>query len=216
MASVFQGLRNVTVLDHPLIRHKLTVMRDKSTGTTVFRMLTQEIAALIAYEALRDLPLKDVEVQTPLETCVAPELAEKQIAIIPILRAGLGMADGVAVLLPNAKIGHIGMFRDPETHLPHTYFTKLPDSIDERTVLILDPMLATGNTAVEAVRSIRECGGKKIRFLSILSAPEGLHRLAEKEPDIQIVTACVDRGLNDHAYILPGLGDAGDRIFGTK
>ena len=213
---MYRDLKNVTVVDHPLVHHKLTVMRDKNTGTSVFRVLTQEIAALIAYEALRDLPLQDREIETPLEKCVVPELAEKQIALIPILRAGLGMADGIAMLLPTAKIGHIGMFRDPETHLPHTYFTKLPDSMDERTILILDPMLATGNTAIEAVRSIREHGGKKIRFLCILAAPEGLRKLAEKEPDIQIVTACVDRCLNSNAYILPGLGDAGDRIFGTK
>ena len=207
---------NVTVLTHPLIKHKITMLRDVRTGTNEFRALIEEIATLMGYEALRDLPLVDIEVTTPIETCLSPVISGRKLAIVPILRAGLGMVQGILNLTPTAKVGHIGLYRDPETHEPHEYYCKLPDPIDERTIVVVDPMLATGGSAVAAVDFIKQHGGKKIKFMCIIAAPVGLERLHEAHPDVQIYVGNLDRELNEHAYICPGLGDAGDRIFGTK
>ena len=203
-------------MDHPLIKHKISLLRDKNTGTNEFRKLVEEIAMLEAFEAFRDLPLKDVEVETPIETCMSPMIDGKKLAIVPILRAGLGMVNGITALVPTAKVGHVGLYRDPETHEPHEYYCKLPDPIDQRLIAVLDPMLATGGSAVAAVDFIKKSGGKNIKFLCIIAAPEGIKRLAEAHPDIEIYVGNVDRCLNENAYICPGLGDAGDRIFGTK
>ena len=207
---------NVFVMTHPLIQHKISMLRDQNTGTNEFRKLIEEIATLMGYEALRDLPLEDVEVTTPIETCMTPMIAGKKLAIVPILRAGLGMVNGILSLVPTAKIGHIGLYRDEETHEPHEYYCKLPDPIDQRLIVALDPMLATGGSAVSAVDFIKQHGGKNIKFMCIIAAPEGLKRLQEAHPDIQIYVGHLDRELNANAYICPGLGDAGDRIFGTK
>ncbi len=209
-------MQNVTTFTHPLIQHKISLLRDKSTGTNEFRKLVEEIANLMGFEALRDLPLEDVEVETPIETCMTPMIAGKKLAIVPILRAGLGMVNGILNLVPSAKVGHIGLYRDEETHQPHEYYCKLPSPIEERTIVVLDPMLATGGSAVSAVDFIKEHGGKNIKFMAIIAAPEGLDKLMAAHPDIQIYVGCVDRCLNEAAYICPGLGDAGDRIFGTK
>ena len=206
-------MKNVTILDHPLIQHKISLLRDKATGTNEFRSLTEEISMLMGYEALRDLPLEDKEVETPIETCMTPMLAGKKLAIVPILRAGLGMVNGILALVPSAKVGHIGLYRDEVTHEPHEYYC---NPIELRTIVVTDPMLATGGSAVEAVNFIKKHGGKTIKFMSIIAAPEGLKRLHEAHPDIQIYVGHVDRCLNEDAYICPGLGDAGDRIFGTK
>lgn len=203
-------------MDHPLIKHKISLLRDKNTGTNEFRKLVEEIAMLEAFEAFRNLPLKDVEVETPIETCMSPMIDGKKLAIVPILRAGLGMVNGITALVPTAKVGHVGLYRDPETHEPHEYYCKLPDPIDQRLIAVLDPMLATGGSAVAAVDYIKKSGGKNIKFLCIIAAPEGIKRLAEAHPDIEIYVGNVDRCLNENAYICPGLGDAGDRIFGTK
>ena len=207
---------NVTVIDHPLIKHKISMLRDENTGTNEFRKLVEEIAMLMGYEAMRDLPLEEVEIKTPIETCMAPMIAGRKLAIVPILRAGLGMVSGLLQLTPTAKVGHIGMYRDEETHQPQEYFCKLPNPIEERLIIVTDPMLATGGSAVDAVNQIKKHGGKNIKFMAIIAAPEGLRRLAETHPDIQIYVGTVDRCLNKDAYICPGLGDAGDRIFGTK
>ncbi|MCJ7835990.1 uracil phosphoribosyltransferase [Cuneatibacter sp. NSJ-177] len=207
---------NVTILNHPLIQHKITMLRDAGTGTNEFRKLIEEIATLMGYEALRDLPLEDIEVQTPIETCQSPIISGRKLAIVPILRAGLGMVNGILNLTPTAKVGHIGLYRDEETHEPHEYYCKLPSPIEERTIVVLDPMLATGGSAVSAVNFIKAHGGKKIKFMCVIAAPEGLKRLQEAHPDIQIYIGHLDRGLNEACYICPGLGDAGDRIFGTK
>lgn len=207
---------NVMVFDHPLIQHKISILRNKATGTNEFRALIEEIAMLMGFEALRDLPLEDVEVETPLETCMTPMLAGRKLAVVPILRAGLGMVNGILALVPSAKVGHIGLYRDEETHEPHEYYCKLPDPIDERLIIVTDPMLATGGSAAAAVDFIKAHGGKKIKFMAIIAAPEGLKRLQEAHPDIQIYVGHLDRCLNEAAYICPGLGDAGDRIFGTK
>lgn len=207
---------NVTILNHPLIQHKITMLRDAGTGTNEFRKLIEEIATLMGYEALRDLPLEDIEVQTPIETCQSPIISGRKLAIVPILRAGLGMVNGILNLTPTAKVGHIGLYRDEETHEPHEYYCKLPSPIEERTIVALDPMLATGGSAVSAVNFIKAHGGKKIKFMCVIAAPEGLKRLQEAHPDIQIYIGHLDRGLNEACYICPGLGDAGDRIFGTK
>ncbi len=209
-------MQNVTTFTHPLIQHKISLLRDKSTGTNEFRKLVEEIANLMGFEALRDLPLEDVKVETPIETCMTPMIAGKKLAIVPILRAGLGMVNGILNLVPSAKVGHIGLYRDEETHQPHEYYCKLPNPIEERTIVVLDPMLATGGSAVSAVDFIKEHGGKNIKFMAIIAAPEGLDKLIAAHPDIQIYVGCVDRCLNEAAYICPGLGDAGDRIFGTK
>ena len=209
-------MENVTYIDHPLVQHKISMLRKKTTGTNEFRTLVEEIATLMGYEALRDLPLEDVEVETPIETCMTPMLAGKKLAIVPILRAGLGMVNGVLSLVPSAKIGHIGLYRDEETHEPHEYFCKLPNPIEQRTIVVTDPMLATGGSAVAAIDFIKQHGGKHIKFMSIIAAPQGIERLLKAHPDIQLYVGHVDRELNENAYICPGLGDAGDRIFGTK
>ena len=209
-------IENVTVFSHPLIQHKISILRDKRTGTNEFRALIEEIAMLMGYEALRDLPLKEVEVETPIETCMTPMIAGKKLAIVPILRAGLGMVNGILALVPSAKVGHIGLYRDEVTHEPHEYYCKLPNPIEQRTIVVTDPMLATGGAAVAAVDFIKEHGGKNIKFMAIIAAPEGLERLHKTHPDIQIYVGHLDRQLNENAYICPGLGDAGDRIFGTK
>ncbi|RGV96074.1 uracil phosphoribosyltransferase [Ruminococcus sp. AF14-10] len=206
---------NVHIMTHPLIQHKISMLRDKQTGTNEFRKLIEEIATLMGYEALRDLPLEDVEIETPIETCQTPMIAGKKLAIVPILRAGLGMVEGLLALVPSAKIGHIGLYRDHVTHEPHEYYCKLPDPIDQRLIVALDPMLATGGSAIAAVDFIKQHGGKQIKFMCIIAAPEGLKRLQESHPDIQIYVGHLDRQLNEDAYICPGLGDAGDRIFGT-
>ena len=209
-------MENVTYIDHPLVQHKISMLRKKTTGTNEFRTLVEEIATLMGYEALRDLPLEDVEVETPIETCMTPMLAGKKLAIVPILRAGLGMVNGVLSLVPSAKIGHIGLYRDEETHEPHEYFCKLPNPIEQRTIVVTDPMLATGGSAVAAIDFIKQHGGKHIKFMCIIAAPEGVKRLHEAHQDVQIYVGHLDRELNENAYICPGLGDAGDRIFGTK
>lgn len=207
---------NITIFKHHLIKHKISLLRDKEASTNKFRTLIEEIAMLEAYEALSDLPLKEVEVETPLEKCKTPMLDGLKLAIIPVLRAGLGMVPGLDALVPSARIGHIGMYRDEVTHKPVPYYCKLPQNLEERTCVILDPMLATGGSAVDAVDMIKEKGGKKIKFLCIIAAPEGLEKLATAHPDVQIYVGQLDRELNKDAYICPGLGDAGDRIFGTK
>ena len=209
-------MENVFIMDHPLIKHKISMLRDKNTGTNEFRKLVEEIRVLMGYEALRDLPTEDVEIATPLETCNSPMISGKKLAVIPVLRAGLGMVSGLLTLVPSAKVGHVGLYRDPVTHEPHEYYCKLPESIDERIAVVVDPMLATGGSAVAAVDFIKKKGGKNIKFMCIIAAPEGLERLHKAHPDIQIYCGNLDRCLNEHAYICPGLGDAGDRIFGTK
>ncbi len=211
-----ENMDNVTILTHPLIKHKITMLRDIHTGTNEFRKLVEEIATLMGYEALRDLPLEDIEVTTPIETCKSPVISGRKLAIVPILRAGLGMVDGLLNLTPTAKVGHIGLYRDPITHEPHEYYCKLPSPIEERTILVVDPMLATGGSAVDAIRMIKEHGGRKIKFMCIIAAPEGLERLHTECPDVQIYVGNLDRCMNENKYIMPGLGDAGDRIFGTK
>lgn len=209
-------MENVTIMDHPLIQHKISRLRDKTTGTNEFRTLVSEIAMLMGFEALRDLPTELVEIETPIETTKQPMIAGKKMAIVPILRAGLGMVDGVLNLVPSAKIGHIGLYRDPETHEPHEYYCKLPEPIDQRTILVVDPMLATGGSGADAITMIKQHGGKNIKFMCIIAAPEGLERLHKEHPDVQIYVGALDRQLNENAYICPGLGYAGDRIFGTK
>ena len=209
-------MENVTYIDHPLVQHKISMLRKKTTGTNEFRTLVEEIATLMGYEALRDLPLEDVEVETPIETCMTPMLAGKKLAIVPILRAGLGMVEGILEMIPAAKVGHIGLYRNPETLQPIEYYCKLPSPIEQRTIVVVDPMLATGGSAVEAVNFIKQHGGKKIKFMCVIAAPEGIERLMKAHPDIQLYVGHVDRELNENAYICPGLGDAGDRIFGTK
>lgn len=205
-----------TIMGHPLIQHKITLLRDKNTGTNEFRNLVEEISMLMAYEALRDLPVEMVEIETPLEACLAPVIAGKKLAVVPILRAGLGMVSGITALVPTAKVGHIGIYRDPDTHMPHDYYCKLPDQLDQRTVVVVDPMLATGGSAVDAIRYVKEQGGKNIKFMCIIAAPEGLQKMLDEHPDVQVYVGQLDRELNAEAYICPGLGDAGDRIFGTK
>lgn len=209
-------MENVTFFDHPLLQHKISMLRDEKTGTNEFRKLVEEIAMLMGYEALGDLPTEDVEINTPIERCMTPMISGKKLAVVPILRAGLGMVNGILALVPSAKVGHIGLYRDPETHEPHEYYCKLPAPIDQRTIVVVDPMLATGGSGSDAVSLIKEHGGKHIKFMSIIAAPEGLERLHKDHPDIQIYIGHLDRCLNEHAYICPGLGDAGDRIFGTK
>ena len=213
--ETYKNLDNVMVFDHPLIQHKISRLRDKHTGTNEFRQLVGEIAMLEGFEALSDLPLEDIEVETPIETCKTPVIAGKKLAIVPILRAGLGMVDGVLSLVPTAKVGHIGLYRDPETHEPHEYYCKLPSPIEERTIVVVDPMLATGGSGSAAIDFIKQHGGRKIKFMCIIAAPEGVEKLHHDHPDVQIYIGHVDRELNKDAYICPGLGDAGGRIFGT-
>ena len=209
-------MNNVIEMTHPLIKHKISRLRDKNTGTAEFRALVEEIAMLMGYEALKDLPTENVEIETPIERCQSPVIAGKNLAIVPILRAGLGMVNGLSALVPTAKIGHIGLYRDEETHEPHEYYCKLPDHIDERLVVVTDPMLATGGSAIAAVDFIKQRGGRNIKFMAIISAPVGIEKLMAAHPDITLYIGNIDRELNENAYICPGLGDAGDRIFGTK
>ena len=204
------------VMDHPLIQHKIGIIRRKETGTKDFRQLISEIAMLITYEATRELELTDVEIDTPICKTTVKELGGKKLAIVPILRAGLGMVDGMLSLIPAAKVGHIGLYRDPETLEPVEYYCKLPADCEEREVFVVDPMLATGGSSVAAIRMLKEKGVKHIRFLCILAAPEGVKKMQEAHPDVDIYIGALDEKLNDHGYIVPGLGDAGDRIFGTK
>lgn len=207
---------NVVIFEHPLIKHKISMLRDKNTGTNEFRKLIEEIAMLMGYEALRDLPVENVEVETPIEKCMTPVIAGRKLAVVPILRAGLGMVSGILALTPSAKVGHIGLCRNEDTHEPEEYYCKLPTPIDERIIVVTDPMLATGGSAVAAVDFIKQHGGRKIKFMSIIAAPEGVERLMNAHPDVQLYVGQLDRCLNEEAYICPGLGDAGDRIFGTK
>ncbi len=209
-------MENVTVLDHPLLKHKISMLRDKNTGTMFFRILVEEIAMLMGYEALRDLPTELVNVETPITEADVPVIAGKKLAVVPILRAGLGMVNGILALVPTAKIGHIGLYRDEVTHQPHEYFCKLPENIEERLVILPDPMLATGGSAITAVDFLKKRGCKHIKFMCIIAAPEGLEALHNAHPDIEIYVGNIDERLNENAYIVPGLGDAGDRIFGTK
>ncbi|HIX72270.1 MAG: uracil phosphoribosyltransferase [Clostridiales bacterium] len=209
-------MNNVHIMDHPLIQHKISRLRDKNTGTNEFRTIVEEIAILMGYEAFRDLPLQDIEVETPIESCMTPVIAGRKLAVVPVLRAGLGMVGGITTLVPSAKIGHIGLYRDPVTHEPHEYYCKLPEAIEERLVVMVDPMLATGGSAIAAVDFIKQRGGKNIKCLFIIAAPEGLRALQEAHPDVEIYIGHLDRELNEAAYICPGLGDAGDRIFGTE
>ena len=207
---------NVTIFDHVLVNHKIAILRDVNTGTKPFRELIEEIATLMAFEALKDAPTKEVEVETPLEKVTQTMVQENSIAIIPILRAGLGMVNGVLALFPTAKVGHIGLYRDEKTFEPKEYYCKLPVGIEDKVAILLDPMLATGGSASAAIQFLKDRGVKKIKLMSILAAPEGIERLTADHPDVQVYVAKVDRCLNDHCYILPGLGDAGDRLFGTK
>ena len=209
-------MAKVVIMDHPLIKHKIGYIRREETGTKDFRQTVSEIAMLICYEATRDLELSDVTIKTPICETTVKELKGKKMAIIPILRAGLGMVDGVLELIPAAKVGHIGLYRDPETHKPVEYYCKLPEDCGEREVFVVDPMLATGGSAAAAITILKEKGCKNIHFMCIIAAPEGLEVLKEAHPDVDIYVGALDEKLNEHAYIVPGLGDAGDRIFGTK
>ena len=209
-------MAKVVVMDHPLIQHKIGYIRRKDTGTKDFRETISEIAMLICYEATRDLPLDEVEVETPICKTTVKELKGKKLAIIPILRAGLGMVDGMLNLIPTAKVGQIGLYRDPETHEPVEYYCKLPADCSEREVFVVDPMLATGGSSVAAIQMLKDKGCKKIHFMCIIAAPEGVKKMTEAHPDVDLYIGSLDDHLNDHAYIVPGLGDAGDRIFGTK
>ena len=209
-------MAKVHVMDHPLITHKISYIRSEEVGTKEFREMIGEIAELMCYEATRDLKLEDVQIKTPICEMTGKSLAGKKLAIVPILRAGLGMVNSILTLVPSAKVGHVGLYRDPVTHEPHEYYCKLPESIDERISVIVDPMLATGGSAEAAIDFVKKQGGKNIKFMCIIAAPEGLKRLHEAYPDVQIYCGSLDRELNENAYICPGLGDAGDRIFGTK
>ena len=209
-------MSNVICMTHPLIKHKITKLRDENTGTLEFRKLVEEIAMLMGYEALSDLTTKDVEIKTPIETTIQPVLDGKKLAVVPILRAGLGMVGGILALVPTAKVGHIGMRRDEQTHKPQTYYCNLPDAIGERLILVVDPMLATGGSLIDAVAEIKKLGGKNIKCMCIIAAPEGVKAFTEAHPDVKLYIGALDRCLNKDAYICPGLGDAGDRIFGTK
>ncbi len=208
--------KKLVVMDHPLIQHKLTFLRDKRTGSKQFRELVSEIAMLMCYEATRDLPHKDVITETPMMKATTKVIAGRKLAFVPILRAGLGMVDGVLSLIPAAKVGHIGMYRDPETHQPVDYYCKLPSDLEQRDVIVLDPMLATGGSAIDAVDKIKKFNPRSIKFMCIIAAPEGVEAFTSAHPDVEVYCAGLDEKLNDHCYILPGLGDAGDRIFGTK
>ena len=208
--------KNPMILDHPLVQHKVSHLRDRNTGTKEFKELVSELAMLLCYEATRDLPTEEVEIETPVAIAKTRVLSGRKLALVPILRAGLGMVDGMLTLLPAAKVGHIGLYRNEETLEPVEYYCKLPSDIAERDVMVLDPMLATGGSAVEAIAQIKKRGAKSIKFLAIIAAPEGLERLHAAHPDVDIYVAALDEKLNENGYIIPGLGDAGDRIFGTK
>ncbi|MBQ7348650.1 MAG: uracil phosphoribosyltransferase [Clostridia bacterium] len=207
---------NVHILNHPLIRHKLAIIRDKNTNTNQLREIISELATLMAYESFKDVPTQEIEVETPLEKTVQTVVKENSIAIVPILRAGLGMVDGILSLFPAAKVGHIGLYRDEETLEPQEYYCKLPSNIDEKVVMVVDPMLATGGSACDAIKMLKKRGCKKIKLMSIIAAPEGVKKVANTHPDVEIFVSTLDRCLNQNGYILPCLGDAGDRIFGTK
>ena len=209
-------MSKVTQIDHPLVRHKLAMLRDKNTGSKEFRELVSELATLMAYEVTRDLEMKETEIETPICKAKFKVLANDKLSVVPILRAGLGMADGIMNLLPNAKMGHIGMYRNPDTLMPTGYYCKLPSDVAEREVIIVDPMLATGNSAIEAARIVKEAGCKGVRLVVLIAAPEGIAAMQATHPDVDIYIGDVDECLNDHGYIVPGLGDAGDRLFGTK
>ena len=213
--SVVYDASRVTLVDHPMVQHKLTIMRDKNTGSKQFRELVKELALFEGYEATRDFPLEDVQVTTPIATTTAKQIAGRKVAIVPILRAGLGMVDGLLELIPAARVGHLGMYRDEVTHEPHEYYAKLPLDADQRICLVVDPMLATGGSATAAIDYLRSQGVKDIRLLVLVSAPEGLKAVLDHDPDVRLFTCAIDEGLNENAYIVPGLGDAGDRIFGT-
>ena len=208
---------NVTIFDHPLVQHKIAILRNENTSMKEFRELIEEITTLMTFECLREgVPTVEVEVKTPLETCKQRMVKDNSIVIVPILRAGLGMVNGIHVLFPSARVGHIGLYRDETTLQPCEYYCKLPQGIEEKLVLVVDPMLATGGSACDAITMLKKRGCKKIKFMAIIGAPEGVSRVAEAHPDVEIFVSTLDRGLNEHAYILPGLGDAGDRLFGTK
>ena len=204
------------IIDHPLIVHKLSIMRNKKTGSKDFRELLDEIAMLMGYEVTRDLPLEDIVIETPVAKMTAKKISGKKLAVVPILRAGLGMVDGLLRLVPVARVGHIGLYRDPETHLPVEYYCKLPPDIEDRIVILVDPMLATGGSSADALTLLKKYGCKNIRLMCLVAAPEGVKKVQDEHPDVDIYTASLDECLNEHAYIVPGLGDAGDRIFGTK
>lgn len=206
----------IILIEHPLVQHKLAILRNKNTGTKEFKELVSELATLMCYEATRDLTTEPVEIATPMGTAQVRMLAGRKLAFVPILRAGLGMVDGMLALIPAAKVGHIGLYRDPDTLMPVEYYCKLPGDIEERDVIVLDPMLATGGSAADAITLIKQHGARNIKFIGIIGAPEGLALLQKEHPDVQIYLASLDEKLNDHGYIIPGLGDAGDRIFGTK
>ena len=209
-------MSNVVIFDHPLIQHKTTILRQKTTTNKEFRELVEEITMLMCFESLRDLPLEEVEIETPIQKTKQKIIKGKKLAIVPILRAGLGMVNGLLQLVPSAKVGHIGMYRDEETLIPHEYYCKLPPDIDNRLIVVVDPMLATGGSAIDAIAQIKSYGGKNIKFLCLIAAPEGIEALSKAHPDVQIYCANIDEKLNEKGYIVPGLGDAGDRIFGTK
>lgn len=209
-------MSNVVIFDHPLIQHKTTILRQTSTTNKEFRELVEEITMLMCYEALRDLPLEEVEIETPIQKTTQKMIKGKKMAVVPILRAGLGMVNGMLNLVPSAKVGHIGMYRDEETMEPHEYYCKLPADIEKRLIVVVDPMLATGGSAIDAIRQIKSYGGSQIKFLCLIAAPEGIEALSKAHPDVEIYCANVDEKLNERCYIVPGLGDAGDRIFGTK
>ena len=209
-------MEKVHILDHPLLQHKLSILRDERTGSKEFREVVSEIATLMCYEATRDLPVEEVEIKTPLGTGKFNTLTGKKLAIVPVLRAGLGMVDGILTLIPSAKVGHIGLYRDPDTLEPVEYYCKMPNDIAERDIIILDPMLATGGSASAAIQFIKNYDVKHIKLMNIIAAPEGIERVHKDHPDVEIYVAAVDEKLNEHGYIVPGLGDAGDRIFGTK
>ncbi|AUS10222.1 uracil phosphoribosyltransferase [Laceyella sacchari] len=207
---------NVYVFDHPLIQHKLTFIRDKHTGTKEFRELVDEVSALMAYEITRDMPLREVEVETPVAKAKCKVLEGKKLGLVPILRAGLGMVDGILKLIPAAKVGHLGLYRDPETLEPVQYYSKMPSDIGERELIVIDPMLATGGSASAGIRILKEMGAKQIKLMCLIAAPEGVHRVQKDHPDVDIYVAAIDEKLDEKSYIIPGLGDAGDRLFGTK
>ncbi|MCZ2723251.1 uracil phosphoribosyltransferase [Marinomonas sp. 15G1-11] len=215
-ADILKKYPDITVIDHPFVQHKLTSLRDKNTSTREFRMLVEELGTLIGYEATRDLETIDIEVETPLEKAMCPVLKGKKLCIVTIMRAGNGLAEGVLKLSPSARVGHIGMYRDPETKQPVDYYLKMPHSIDERTIIVVDPMLATGNSAAAAIEKMKKMGAKDIRFICLFAAPEGIEAFKEEHSDVPMYIGSIDRELDEHAYIRPGVGDAGDRIYGTR